>query len=110
MSGIFDTIKGVLTYKPKETRTFELIESSSEGVERENTPEAVNIKIDGTNQENNSKQSKSKKTPLSVEEWNNQKNEEAVSPAKAQNGKVSSDLNSNLEVVKKNLAYRIILM
>ncbi|MFZ5986045.1 MAG: hypothetical protein ACOYWZ_02845 [Bacillota bacterium] len=50
LAGIFDTIKGILTYKPKETRTFELLESSSEGVERENTPEAANIKIDGTNE------------------------------------------------------------
>lgn len=38
---------GILKYKPKKNTVFELLEGKDEGVERENTPEAFNIKPDG---------------------------------------------------------------
>lgn len=102
MRGIIKYIKEVLTYKPSEIHKFELLEGSDEGVERENTPEAANIKVDSTaGQENKIRQHKDKKLPLSVEEWNRQKNEDTGPVTQDQNGKVSSDLNTNMEVIKK---------
>lgn len=106
MAGVFNSIKKYFKYSPKVNKTFELLEGSDEGEEHENTPEAANIKTDSAKkdsvvQKGDIKQHKSKKAPLSVEEWNKQKKEEATSFAQAEKGKVSNNLSINLDEIKK---------
>ncbi|MCX7711452.1 MAG: spore germination protein [Clostridia bacterium] len=117
MANIFQTMKNVFTYKPEKGQAFELLEGSTEGVERENTPEAANLKpgsdtsdkTEGTSAEQtkdipaekNGKKVREKKTPLTVEEWNKQKNDEEASPDQTEEGLVSSDLSANLQKIKK---------
>lgn len=101
MARFFNALMEVLTYKPKKTRSFELLEGSLEGIERENTPEAGNIKSDSTSPENRDKTQRRNKIPLTVDEWNKQKKDEANKNAQGKDGKVSTDLNSNMEAIKK---------
>ncbi|MCX7920547.1 MAG: spore germination protein [Clostridia bacterium] len=102
MAGVFNTIKSALTYKPKKNRTFELLEGSGEGSddESESSQEASDAKSDSTSQRNK-EQHRSTKKPLTVEEWNKQKNEEDDSCTQIESGKVSNDLNCNIEAIKK---------
>ncbi|HEY9059034.1 MAG TPA: spore germination protein [Pseudobacteroides sp.] len=107
MTGIFNTMMGFLTYKPNDKRDFELLEGKYEGVERTNIPEAADIKTDSQayedikTKEDTKKHQKSTKTPLSIDEWNKQKNEESTSFVQTEEGKVSFDLNSNMEFIKQ---------
>lgn len=100
MGGKFSKIKNLITYKPVIEQPFELLEGSDEGVEREDTPEAANVKVDNSIKSKSEKRIKEKKTPLSVDEWNRQKNAEE-NKSITQKGVVSSDLNTNMDIIKK---------
>lgn len=127
MAGVFNSLKEILTYKPNNKKQFELLEGSDEGVERENTPEAANIKVEEASQDTrkeqktvsqnktgnktgNKTQYKTKsetenlKEPLNVEAWNKQKNEkvkEEAQPEQTEKDKVSADLQTNMIMIKK---------
>jgi spore germination protein KA len=101
MVGIFKALKKIITYTPIETKTFELLEGSMEGIDHENTSKVSNIKSDFKDQENNKEKTFIKKSPLPVEEWNKRKKPEEDVAAISLQGKVSTDLNSNLQAVEK---------
>ncbi|KNY26083.1 spore germination protein [Pseudobacteroides cellulosolvens] len=98
MFGFLKSLKKLITYEPKKSKTFELLEGSNEGVESDTNPPTPNIKSDNNNQ--SYKEKNTKRLPLCVDEWNKQKNAEHVAAENPKDGKVSTDLNTNIEAVK----------
>jgi spore germination protein KA len=101
MSGLIQTIKKLLTYKPAANQGFELLEGKDEGVERENTPEVSDIKTDSPPQKQNEDNFEEEKQTFAVNGWSNKNKAETNSQNKKKSDKVSSDINYNFDRINK---------
>lgn len=101
MAGILKTIMNVITYKPKDDETFELLGNDTEGIEGQDTQPDVSTVVNTSNKEKREKKPGEKKTPLSVDEWNKAKNVEVNLPAQNEKGVFLNDYDTNLAEVKK---------
>jgi spore germination protein KA len=101
MSGLIQTIKKLLTYKPAANQGFELLEGKDEGVERENTPEVSDIKTDSPPHKQNEDNFEEEKQTFAVNGWGNKNKAETNSQNKKKSDKVSSDINYNFDRINK---------
>lgn len=110
MSGFFNTVKNIVTYKPKDDETFELLEENTEGTERKSEKEVGNLATKSVNgKDKREKGSREKKDPLPVDEWNRKKNEEradnVLANGETPDGKITTSLTVNMEIMKQNFKY-----
>jgi len=100
MPGILDNIKSLFTYKPAAKQGFELLEGRHEGIDRENTPEAHNIKATEEDKETTPEAGSSK----TMNDSSNKDNDKSASTKQKQNSKVSNELTYNLDKINKEFA------
>lgn len=98
MTGLFQTIKRLLTYKgPGNNEGFELLEGEYEGADRK-----IEQETSGQKKGNEDKKpSKGKKTPKTIDEWNKAKNEENKNQQQFTGEIVTKELKTNLERMKR---------